>query len=115
MRSAWRSVGWLVRVVAAATCPLLREGHRVIAYGHPLATSVGIAIFRRGCGAMDAALAAAGVLSVVLPDACGLGGGAMILARQESGAVVAFNSSGAAPAILESLPQAHGASVVYRK
>ena len=109
MRFAWRSVGWLVKVVAA-TRPLLRGRHGVIACGHPLAVSAGMEIFRRGGGAMDAALAAAGVLSVVLPDACGLGGDAMILARQERGAVVAFNGSGAAPAMLDGVPQAHGAS-----
>jgi gamma-glutamyltranspeptidase/glutathione hydrolase len=57
-----------------------------------------MAAFRAGGGAVDAAAAAAAALAVVLPDACGLGGDAMLLVRSEDGSVTAFNGSGAAPA-----------------
>lgn len=46
---------------------------------------------------MDAAISAAAALSVVLPDACGLGGDALLLVREASGETTAINGSGAAP------------------
>jgi gamma-glutamyltranspeptidase / glutathione hydrolase len=80
--------------------PLLRGPVGAVACGHPLGVEAGVEAFGSGGSAMDAALAAAAVLSVVLPDACGIGGDAMILVREPDGAVVAFNGSGAAPAAL---------------
>jgi len=76
--------------------PLLRGPRGVVACGHPLAAGAGIATFRDGGGAVDAALAAAAVLAVVMPDACGLGGDAFMLVRSPAGDVTAVNGSGAA-------------------
>ena len=82
---------------------LLRGTQGAVACGHPLAAGAGIEILGAGGGAADAAVAAAAVLAVVLPDACGLGGDAMILVRPAGGDAVALNGSGAAPGGL-SLP-----------
>jgi gamma-glutamyltranspeptidase / glutathione hydrolase len=76
--------------------PLLRGPRGVVACGHPLAASVGVATFRDGGGAVDAALAAAASLAVLMPDACGLGGDAFMLVRSGDGVVTAINGSGAA-------------------
>jgi gamma-glutamyltranspeptidase/glutathione hydrolase len=76
--------------------PLLRGGRGAAACGHPLAASVGIGVFRDGGGAVDAAIAAAAALAVLMPDACGLGGDAFMLVRRPGGAVTAINGSGAA-------------------
>jgi gamma-glutamyltranspeptidase/glutathione hydrolase len=70
----------------------------VVACGHPLAASAGIAAFRDGGGALDAALSAAAALAVLMPDACGVGGDAFLLVRAASGEVTAINGSGAAGA-----------------
>jgi len=50
----------------------------------------------RGGSASDAPVAAAYVLAVLLPDACGLCGDAFALVRTPDGAVSAYNGSGAA-------------------
>jgi gamma-glutamyltranspeptidase/glutathione hydrolase len=73
----------------------------VVACGHPLAASVGIGAFRDGGGALDAALSAAVALTVLMPEACGLGGDAFMLVRSANGEVTAINGSGAAGADVE--------------
>ena len=62
--------------------PLVRGSRGVVACGHPLAAGAAVGVFAEGGNAVDAALAAAAVLSVVLPDACGLGGDSLALVRQ---------------------------------
>jgi gamma-glutamyltranspeptidase/glutathione hydrolase len=59
---------------------------------------VGVETFRAGGGAVDAALATAAALMVLMPEACGLGGDAFMLVRSPSGEVTAVNGSGAAGA-----------------
>ena len=54
--------------------PLVRAGSGVVACGHPAAAVCGRDAFALGGGAVDAAIAAAYALAVLLPDACGLGG-----------------------------------------
>jgi gamma-glutamyltranspeptidase/glutathione hydrolase len=89
--------------------PLLRGGRGAVACGHPLAASAGAAMLVGGGSAADAAVAAGAVLSVVLPDACGLGGDALALVRSADGREVAYNGSGAAPARLAGPIPADGA------
>lgn len=84
---------------APATRPLLRGVNGVLACGHTLGVAAGLRIYEAGGGAVDAAVAAAGVLAVVMPEACGVGGDAMLVVRCE-GEEVAFNGSGAAPATI---------------
>ncbi len=77
--------------------PLIMGRRGVITSGHHLATLAGAEIFKAGGNAMDAALAAAAVLAVVRPHACGIGGDVFILAATSDGEVQAINGSGPAP------------------
>lgn len=78
--------------------PTLRGSRGVVACGHPLGAGAALDVLAAGGGAADAAVAAAAALSVVLPDACGLGGDVMALVRRPDGGMRAYNGSGAAPA-----------------
>jgi gamma-glutamyltranspeptidase len=79
---------------------LAATGRRwAIATPHTAATRAGAEAFEAGGNAMDAALATAVTLAVVYPQACGVGGDLFALvARSEQPEIVAINSSGAAPA-----------------
>ena len=71
----------------------------MVAAGHPLAAAEGAAVLRDGGNAIDAAIAAAAVLSVVSPHECGLGGDLFAVVHDaRSGATHALNASGRAPA-----------------
>lgn len=70
----------------------------MVATAHPLATAAGIEVLRQGGNAMDAAIAIAGVTSVVLPSMCGLGGDTFLIHYDATtGKVEALNGSGIAP------------------
>jgi len=70
----------------------------MIAAGHPLAAAAGLNILQQGGNAMDAAVAAVGVLGVVQPMMSGLGGDTFLLWFDgRSNEVWALNGSGAAP------------------
>ncbi len=73
--------------------------HGAIATSQPLATAAGLAVLQRGGNAIDAAVTAAAVLSVVEPHMTGLGGDvfALVWSAKEK-RLVGLNSSGRAGA-----------------
>lgn len=92
--------------------PLLRGVRGAVSCGHPLAAAAGTRALAAGGTAVDAAVAAGMALSVLLPDACGLGGDALALLRTTDGRQVAFNGSGESPAAMTGpIPGDGGATV----
>lgn len=82
-----------------------------IACPHPEATLAGEDAFRSGGTALDAALAAAAVLTVVYPHMCAIGGDAMALVALPDGSVSAVVGAGAAPAAVD--PEALGETMPW--
>lgn len=81
-----------------STRPTVRATNGVVASGHHLATSAGIAALRAGGNAVDAAVAAAAVCTVVLPARTSIGGDLFALVYDaRTRAVTAFNASGRSP------------------
>src|SRR6266487_3721707 len=94
------------RLFAAATGasgwprpPTIAAG-AMIATSHPLATRAGARAFEAGGNAVDAALAAAAVLTIGEPPHNGIGGDAFALLWWD-GALHGLNGSGRAPAVLD--------------
>jgi gamma-glutamyltranspeptidase/glutathione hydrolase len=70
----------------------------MVASVHPLATDAGIAAFKRGGNAVDAAIATALTLGVVDGHNSGIGGGCFILIRRADGQFAAIDGRETAPA-----------------
>src|SRR5215211_5402675 len=70
----------------------------MVATSQPLAALAGIRALEAGGNAMDAALAAAGVLAVTEPNQCGPGGDLFALVVRDGAEPEGLNSSGRAPA-----------------
>jgi gamma-glutamyltranspeptidase len=91
---------------------VLSSGERRLglATPHVAATEAGQSIFAAGGNAVDAAVAAAAVLTVVYPHMCTMGGDLFALVFDPKRGAVGFNASGAAPRdrTAEDLRRAHG-------
>ncbi len=84
------------------TRPTVRAANGLVASGHHLATSAGLAALREGGNAVDAAVAAAAVCAVVMPHRTSIGGDMFALTYDaRSRDVTAYNGSGAAPHSLD--------------
>lgn len=84
----------------ATNRPDVRGTHGAVVSDHPLASAAAYDVLRRGGNAVDAAIAAAGVLAVVRPHMNGVGGDAFALIYEAStGTVHALNGSGRAGAL----------------
>jgi gamma-glutamyltranspeptidase/glutathione hydrolase len=66
-----------------------------------LGTQAAIDTLRRGGNAVDAAVAAAGVLGVVEPFSCGIGGGGFMVIRTRDGEVTTIDSRELSPRAME--------------
>jgi gamma-glutamyltranspeptidase/glutathione hydrolase len=77
-------------------------GDAMVATSHPLASAAGLAAFREGGNAVDAALAAAAVLTVAEPTDNGLGGDAFATVWHE-GRLYGLNGSGRAPRAIDEI------------
>ncbi|MGI9186910.1 MAG: gamma-glutamyltransferase [Gaiellales bacterium] len=92
--------------------PRIEGQHLAVACGHPLAVQAALRVGAAGGNAADAAAAAAAALTVILPDACGLGGDLLCIVRRPDGTTFAINGVGAAPAALTAPLPTDGAQVV---
>ena len=70
----------------------------VVSTSHPLAAQAGLRMLMDGGSAVDAAIAAAAMLTVVEPVSCGLGGDAFAIVW-DGATLHGLNASGAAPAV----------------
>src|SRR3989442_1481414 len=82
-----------------AARPLVMGRNGLVSSGHYLASLAGVKVLQEGGNAVDAALAAAFVMTVVRSETCGPGGDVFALVcMKKSGKVTALNSGGPAPA-----------------
>lgn len=70
----------------------------MVASQHPLASQIGLDIFRKGGNAVDAAIAVGLALAVVYPEAGNIGGGGFMVIRKPDGSVFAIDYREMAPA-----------------
>ncbi|HMI67254.1 MAG TPA: gamma-glutamyltransferase [Cyclobacteriaceae bacterium] len=70
----------------------------MVVSAHPLATTIGVEILRKGGNAVDASIAVQFALTVAFPEAGNIGGGGFMLLRTKDGKVVSLDYREKAPA-----------------
>jgi gamma-glutamyltranspeptidase / glutathione hydrolase len=90
-----------VSMPRATTRSLAASGRWAIASPHDLASELGADVLRSGGNAVDAALAAAAALTVLLPNQCALGGDLVALVGLPDGTTHVLNGSGRSPAAVD--------------
>ena len=90
------SLGLISPIVQAKLTPKLPS--QMIAVANPLAAEVGRSVLRKGGSAIDAAIAAQLVLTLVEPQSSGIGGGAFLLYYDaKTGSIQSFDGRETAP------------------
>jgi gamma-glutamyltranspeptidase/glutathione hydrolase len=100
-----------------ATRSVVMARNGIIATSQPLASAAGLAVLQQGGNAIDAAVTAAAVLSVVEPTMNGIGGDLFALVYDpKTKSVRALNASGRAPAAatVEEFKRRNLTSIPYR-
>ena len=71
----------MIRVILLLLCLTLpaQAQRQMVVAAHPMAAETGLAMLRAGGSAIDAAIAAQAMLTLVEPQSSGLGGGALLL------------------------------------
>jgi gamma-glutamyltranspeptidase / glutathione hydrolase len=95
---SWGQETQAVKTQSVNARPVARGGRHAVATVHPLASQAAKTAFERGGNAVDAAVAASLMLSVVDGFNSGIGGGGLLLLRRASGEVVAIDGREEAPA-----------------
>ena len=93
--------------------PVVMGVHGMVATGHPLASAAALDVLKDGGNAIDAALCASGVLSVVKSYHCGLGGDVFgIFYSAQRRRVLALNGGGRSPRLLRR--ESYSGSIPHR-
>ena len=102
-----RSAAAFLIFAAFAGCTAIPDLPRryMISAANPLASEAGRKIMRQGGGAVDAAIAAQAVLTLVEPQSSGIGGGGFLLHfRQSDGLIDSYDGRETAPAAIRPRP-----------
>ncbi len=111
MTNRYRSDLMLPDSYSSRVRPALFGERAAACAAHPLAASASMEVIAQGGGAADAVIAAQAVISVIAPEAGGVGGDGFFLVRAKDGSVTAINAAGRTPAGLRGPVRDDGTSV----
>ena len=93
--------------------PVVMGVNGMVASGHPLASTAALDVLKDGGNAVDAALCASGVLSVIKSYHCGLGGDVFgVFYSADRRRILVLNGSGRSPRLLRR--EAYSQSIPHR-